>query len=389
MRPRWIFAGVAGLLVASIAGLGAIGSGQHGEDVAGPTASSWHEVLDEAQGQTVRFWMWGGDSALNEHIDDDVAPAAAELGVTLERVPIEDTADALARIAAEVDAGADRNTVDMVWVNGTNFAQGKQAGLWLERWTSVLPSFALLDPEDPSLSTDFGLPVDGQELPWSRAAFVLAYDSARIEDPPRTFGDLADFVRKNPGRFTYPAPPDFTGSAFVRQAVQALGEDEAFALLAALEPMLWEGGANHPTDQAELDRLFAAGELDLAMSYNPNFVDTAVRAGTFPETVRPYVLEGGTLQNVSFLAIPAGSASSAGARVVANLLLSPAMQAAKLERVGIPTVLDLAHLAADEVAAFRPQPNPHRIDDLGTPLLELPVDQVPLLDRRWLDEVGR
>lgn len=386
---RWL-AGVLLLVIAAVAGGALLAGGSDSDPGSVPAAvSAWDDVLADAEGQTVRFWMWGGDEALNEHIDTVVAPAAQELGVVLERVPIEDTADALARLAAEADAGAEESSVDLVWVNGTNFAQGREAGLWLTDWTSTLPSFSLLDPDDPSLSRDFGVPVDGQELPWSRAAFVLAHDTGRLPDPPRSFTELADYVRAHPGRVTYPAPPDFTGSAFVRQAVQALGEDDAFSLLAELEPLLWDGGATHPVDQVELDRLFAAGELDLAMSYNPNFVDTAVAGGTFPETVQPFLFEGGTLQNVSFVAIPGRSRSPAGAMVVANLLASPEVQADKLARVGAPSVLDLDRLAGAQLAAFETGQHPYRLDDLGVPLVELPVDEVPRLDRRWLDEVAR
>jgi putative spermidine/putrescine transport system substrate-binding protein len=387
---RWVAAAVAALVLVAVAVLATSSNGGP------PTGSgagdeSWDEVVATAEGQTVRLWMWGGEMALNDHIDRDVAPRAAELGITVERVPIDDTADAISRIAAEVDAGDDSGAVDLVWVNGANFAQGKDAGLWLGGWTSRLPSADYLDPDDPTLQTDFGVPVDGQELPWSRAAFVFAHDTGRLEDPPRSFEELADFVEEHPGRVTYPAPPDFTGSAFVRQAVQALGEDEALALLADMEPQLWQGGRNHPVDQAELDRLFAAGEVDVAMSYNPSFVDTAVRAGRFPDTVRPYVFDGGTLQNVSFLAIPANAAHPEGAQVVADLLVSPELQAAKLKRVGIPTVVDLDRLDNEAEDAFDDggEGSPHLLDDLGPPLEELPVDEVARLDQRWLDEVAR
>ena len=304
VRPVWVVLTVAVVLVGAVA-VGALVSRDDGSSVAGADgrALSWDEVESAASGQTVRFWMWGGDDALNNHIDDDIAPLAAEKGVTLQRVPIESTADAMSRIAAERSAGTADGSVDLVWVNGANFAQGAEAGLWLQGWTDQAPSTEGLDPADPTLTTDFGVPVDGRELPWSRAAFTFAYDSARTSAPPRDFGQLADFIRTNPGRVTYPAPPDFTGSAFVRQAVQALGEDKAYALLAELEPLLWKGGETHPQDEAELARLFAAGEVDLAMSYNPNFVDTGVRAGRFADTVRPYVFEGGTLQNLSLIHI--------------------------------------------------------------------------------------
>jgi len=369
----------AGALVAALrSGDGAAG-GAAGQEV---TSLPWDEVSSRAQGQTVRLWMWGGEAALNAYIDDDVTPAAAAAGVTLERVPIDDTAAAMARLAAEADSGDAGGAVDLVWVNGKNFEQGKAAGLWLPKWVPSLPNAELLPADDPTLWTDFGVATDGQEMPWSRAAFVFAHDSARVPSPPRTYPELLDYARAQPGRVAYPAPPDFTGSAFVRQAVQALGEDEAFALLAELDPLLWGGGDTYPRDQAEIEQLFSAGEIDLAMSYNPNFVDVAVERGSFPASVRPYVFDGGTLSNVSFLALPARASSPEGAMVVANLLLGPDLQAVKADRVGIPSVLPPGEL---------PEPtdtSPYRLDEYGPPLEELPAARVPEIDRRWLAELG-
>jgi putative spermidine/putrescine transport system substrate-binding protein len=354
-----------------------------------PSDDGWSSIASTARGQTVRLWMWGGEDALNRHIDDDVVPVAAAAGVRLVRVPVDDTATALARIAAERDAGrSSGGAVDLLWINGKNFAQGKDAGLWLPRWAERLPNATKLDPDDATLRNDFGVPTDGQEMPWSRAAFVLAHDPTRVSRPPTDFEALARYVAAHPGRVTYPAPPDFTGSAFVRQAVQALGEDRAFALLAEMRPNLWGRGERFPKDQAELDRLFASGQVDLAMSYNPSFVQSAVRRGEFAPTVRPYVFSTGTLQNVSFLAIPANASSPEGAQVVADLMLSPALQAAKLERVGIPTVLDLRRVG-DARAAFDIGASPHRLETFGPPLEELPASRVPELDRRWRDEVLR
>ncbi len=350
---------------------------------------SWNDIVVAARGQTVHLWMWGGEVALNRYVDEEVVPRAARAGVNLQRVPIDDTAAALARISAERDAGrTSGGAVDLLWVNGKNFAQGRDADLWLTGWASRLPGAALLDPGDPTLQYDFGVAVDGDELPWSRAAFVFAHDPTRVPSPPRSFTELATFVRANPGRFTYPAPPDFTGSAFVRQAVQALGQEEAFRLLAEMQPLLWERGRAYPKDQPELERLFADGQVDLVMSYNPSFVETGVERGAFPASTRPFVFEGGTLQNVSFLAIPANASSSEGAQVVADLMLGAELQALKLGRVGIPTVLDIDRLGP-EAAAFDLPASPYRLDRFGTPLEELPADDVPALDRRWRAEVLR
>ena len=168
----------------------------------------------------------------------------------------------------------------------------------------------------------------------------------------------------------------------MRLAVQALGVEAAFSYLRELRPLLWRGGATYPTDQAALEQLFASGEVDVAMSYNPNFVDVAVGRGTFRTTVRPYVFSDGTLSNVSFLAIPARSARPQGAMVVANLLLGADLQEKKLDQVGIPSVLAAERIAAQKATSV------HRLDEYGRLLSELPADRVTVIDRRWLNEIG-
>lgn len=352
-------------------------------------AADWATVTRAADGQTVRWWMYGGDERANRYVDEHVAPAAAQLGVTLERVPVADTADAVQRVISEQRAGRNDGAVDLVWVNGVNFALGKEADVWLSGWAHDLPRADLLDSEDPTLTTDFGVPVDGQELPWSRAAFVFAYNTERVDSPPRTFDELLEFARENPGRFTYPAPPDFTGSAFVRQAVASLGEDRALAALAELKPLQWRQGDAFPGSEAELNQLFGDGQVDIAMSYDPAFVATGVRQGTFPSTARPFVLDDGTLQNTSFVAIPANAANRDAALVVADLLLDPSLQAVKADPDvwGLPTVLDLDRVPRDARAALETATGPHILTDLGSPIPELPVDDVADIDRRWKSEV--
>ena len=341
-------------------------------------AGDWDAVLASAEGQTVQLWMWGGDTVLNDYISETVAPAVAAQGVTLEQVRIEATSDGIDRIVSEIEAGVDDGAVDLIWVNGSNFSQGKDAGLWATDWVSGLPNAELLDANDPTLFNDFGVPTDGQEAPWSRAAFTFVHDSATVSDPPATFEELAAWIEANPGRFTYPAPPDFTGSAFVRQAVQALGEDAAFEMLASIQSNLWNEGASFPRDEAELNTLFGNGEVDLAMSYNPNFVQVNVDQGIFADTSRPFIFEGGTLQNVSFLAMPANAGSSEGARVAMNEMLSAELQSEKLSQVGVPSVVDIGGVV---------EPNDFRLSDFGTSLEELPADDVTRIDERWIAEV--
>jgi ABC-type uncharacterized transport system YnjBCD substrate-binding protein len=126
------------------------------------------------------------------------------------------------------------------------------------------------------------------------------------------------------------------------------------------------------------------------MSYDPAFVQTAVAQGSFPETARPFTFTTGTLQNTSYVTIPARSASFAGALVVANLLLDPTLQAIKADPdvLGVPTVLDLDRLEDDARAAFTDAvDSPHLLTDFGPLLDELAVDRVEALEQRWQREV--
>lgn len=373
------------------AALSACGGGESRGTGSAASSPSWQQVLDEAKGQRVDWWMYGGDDRVNRYVDEYVVPAADKLGVEVRRVPVTDTAEAVQRVIAQRRAGRrGGGAVDLIWINGENFASGKKAGLWLENWARGLPNSRYLDPEDRSVRQDFQVPVDGQEAPWSRAAFVFATDVKRVPDAPDDLDDLLTWARSRPGRFTYPAPPDFTGSAFVRQVVAAKGEDAGFAYLRDLQPLMYRAGKVMPKSEAELNELFSNGEVDVAMSYDASFVLSGVRKGQFPKTVRPFVLAGGTLTNVSFLTIPADAADAAGAKVVANLLLSPALQARKAHPaiLGHPTVLDLDRVPPVQRGRFAAATSsPYVLADVGPPLEELAANRVDELERRWKREI--
>lgn len=366
-------------------------------------ARDWDDVLAEADGQTVRLWMYGGEDKGNSYIDDVLAPAAAELGVELERVPVTDTGDAVNRVLSERQADVTDGDVDLIWINGENFATGQQAGAWLCDWTSMLPSMEFTDAGDPLLDTDFGTPVDGCEAPWHKAQFSIVYDSARVPDPPTTLEGLLEYAQQHPGRFTYPAPPDFTGSVFVREVLSAVSGgvaalplefsaeayDEAspalFDRLEELGPSLWRGGETYPQTAEELDQLYADGQVDFTMTYGPASLPDLVAEGTFPESTRVLTLDEGTVGNASFLALPASSGSQAGAMVVADLALSPEQQfqKARPEVWGQFTVLDLDALPEDAREDFAGLPQ--------SPVLpsyeELSENAHPELGSAWVTAV--
>src|ERR671916_2591360 len=81
------------------------------------------ELEKAARGTEVNLAMYGGDEAINAYVDDYVVPKLEkEHGIELRRTPLGDTADAVNKLLNEKQAGKDDGTIDLVWINGENFA---------------------------------------------------------------------------------------------------------------------------------------------------------------------------------------------------------------------------------------------------------------------------
>jgi len=310
-----------------------------------PTYESWDAVLQAAQGTTVNWFMWGGSDIINTHVDNQVGqPLLEQYDITLNRVPLENTADAVNKVLNEKAAGKERGgSIDLIWINGENFRTLKEAGLLYGPFVDLLPNNQYVNWDDPAVAFDFGLAVEGHESPWASFQWVMEYNSAAVDDPPRTFDELRDWVEANPGRFTYPAPPNHVGSAFVRQLFYwAAGSSDPFLeefdqavfdetaplvwdYLNKIEPFLWREGRTYP-ELAAMPDLLRNGEIDFAMEYDASRASNYIAQGRYPDTIRTYVLESGTLANVSYVAIPFNASNPAGAMALANFLLSPDYQ---------------------------------------------------------------
>ena len=285
---------------------------------------NWVDILRRAKGQTVDWYMWGGFPSTNAYVNGYVAPAVNErYGISLRQVPITDIAEVISKLLVEKQAGKEAGgQADLLWINGENFRTAKRNDLLFGPFANQLPNQRLVDWSRPSVFNDFGEPVENLESPWGSAQVVMIYDSARTSNPPRSMKDLLDWVRNHPGRFTYPAPPDFTGSVFVRHVFYAISGDvdawqgplkeghyaetaaECFRVLRELAPSLWRDGETYPENPERLSQLFADGEVDFAISYHPAEASKKISDGLYPESVRTFVFEEGTISNTHFVAIP-------------------------------------------------------------------------------------
>ncbi|WP_404933858.1 ABC transporter substrate-binding protein [Nitratireductor sp. L15S-10] len=373
----------------------------------GPNPDDWASVLEDARGETVYFNAWGGSQNINAYIEWAGAELKERYGVTLRHVKLEDTASAVATVVAEKAAGRDESgTVDLIWINGENFAAMKRQGLLLSPgWAEKLPNWAYVDVENkPTIRTDFTVPVEGLESPWGMAKLVFFYDSARtqVHTLPQDADSLLKWAKKNPGRFSYPQPPDFIGTSFLKQVLAETVENPEmlqvpvdedtfdqvtrplFDYLDALNPVMWRSGRAYPQNYPAMKQLLADSELDIIFAFNPAEASNAIANGELPDTVRSFTFPEGTLSNTHFLTIPYNATAKAGALVTANFFLSPEAQARKQDpaRWGDPTVLALDKLEPEERARFD-------AIDLGVATLR-PDELGPALDEphpSWMERI--
>lgn len=336
-------------------------------------AADWQATLAAAQGKTVWWHAWGGDPKINDFIAWVGTLAQERHGVTLEHVKLAATADAVARVLAERDAGQTTGgAVDLIWINGENFAAMQAQGLLHGPFAEDLPNWPLVDVAGkPAVVTDFTLPTEGRESPWAMAQLVFEHDSARLPAPPATLAALKAWILANPGRFTYPQPPDYLGLTFLKQVLYGVMADPALLqapagadyaaqvaplwdFLDAVHPALWRSARAFPASEPALGQLLADGEVDIAFAFNPGRASAEIAAGNLADTVRTFVLAGGTIGNASFVAIPFNAAEPEAAQVVANLLLAPEVQARAQDPaiLGFQTVLNLNALNAADRARF-------------------------------------
>ncbi|WP_340302063.1 ABC transporter substrate-binding protein [Roseobacter sp. HKCCD7870] len=377
-------------------------------------AQTWQDTVDAARGQTVYWHAWGGDPRTNKYIDWVDAQMQARFGIAVEHVPLTDTAEAVTRVLSERAAGQNTGgAVDLIWINGPNFLAMKEQDLLFGPFVQRLPNarFVDLSPDAPA-SVDFTVPVDGLEAPWRLAKFVFIHDSARVPNPPQSMGELLDWARDNPGRFTHPDPANFMGASFLKQALISLVDTPAIlqnpvseadyaALTAplwtwydALRPLMWREGETFPENESIQARLLNDGEIDITMSFDPSYSAAAINLGLLPDTARVFVPEGGTLGNISFVAIPYNATHVEGAQVVADFLLSPEAQAhmQNIDNLGAFSVLDPALMDAEAAAFFADLPQSPALPelaDLGPTLLEPHASWMTAIAEDWAARYAR
>lgn len=372
--------------------------------------ADFDKILEEAKGKTVSFYGWGGDEDRNKWLNQTVATALKEkYDITLEVVGM-DIDQILAKLAAEKQAGLEEGTIDMIWINGENFYSAKENDLLFGPFAEQLPNFKkYIDGEDEEVKNDFGFPIEGYEAPYGKAQMVFINDSAVTEEIPRNAEGFMEYCKKYAGKVTYPALPDFTGSAFVRTLIyDVIGHEQFLDMEAdkevvreALEPALeylkelnkhlWNQGKTFPATSGEVNNMFQDGELVMTMSYGPYSVATGIEKGIYNNTARTFLFDKGTVGNTNYIAMAKNSPNKAAAMVAINEIISAEIQATQFEELRSLPVVSYDKLTDEEKARFDnvnigqgvlPQD-----ELLSKRLPEMPANIVPIIEEIWAEEV--
>ena len=366
--------------------------------------TNWAKIEQAAQGQTVYFNAWGGGENINSYIEWAAEQAKQRYAIIVKQVKITDAAEVVKRIQTEQQAGRTTDgSVDLIWVNGENFSALKRGKLLYGPWAEQLPNWSNVDTNKP-VRQDFSESTDGLEAPWGTAQLAFIADRSKVACAPDSAAALLEFAKQNPGRVSYPKPPSFHGTTFLKQLLLELSTDPS-ALTKPVDPaqfatmtkplwdyldqlhaVAWQQGKSFPASDAEMHQKLADGELLISLTFNPNEAASLIEKGSLPKTAYSFGFKQGTIGNVHFVAIPFNAKAKEGAQVFANFLLSPEAQAHKADvKVwGDPSVLlaDKLPTANQEAATASTLPA-----DIPT-LAEPHASWVDALEKEWLQRYG-
>jgi len=200
----------------------------------------------------------------------------------------------LAKLSASVQGKTDPG-FDLI--DGGFVSQAAEAKLLEPQSASTLPALSTV----PETLVAQG---KGAGVPYRASSVLLAYNGAKVSDPPKTLDDLLEWVKTHPGRFAYNSPKSGgSGSAFVATVLDANMPtdvqqkmrvaydqdlekhwDAGFAVLRSLNPHVYGKGV-YPNGNAQVLELLGGGEIDLAPVWSDQFL-TGQTNGQIADTVK-------------------------------------------------------------------------------------------------------
>lgn len=269
----------------------------------------------------------------------------------------------VAKLATSVNDQKDPGyqLIDAGWVTG----QAAKADLLDKVSESDEPAFA-------DIPADTVAGGKGVGIPYRASSVLLAYDSTKVKDVPKTLADLIAWIKKNPGQFAYNSPATGgSGGAFVTTVLDShldkeqqdklrQGQDQAseaawkagFDELASLNPYVYQKGV-YPNGNDQVIQMLGNGSIAMAPVWSDQFI-TAQKNGTVPETIKYTQISDPSLNgSASYLGIPKTADNKDAVKKLVDFVLSPEGQEIVSDQVSGYPVINLDKMDSAVATKFK------------------------------------
>ncbi|WP_066523121.1 extracellular solute-binding protein [Curtobacterium ammoniigenes] len=211
-------------------------------------------------------------------------------------------------------------------------------------------------------------------IPYRASSVLLAYDSTKVKNPPKTLDDVLAWIKANPGQFAYNSPASGgSGGSFVttvlskymtkaQQQTMATTYDKSlesewsqgWAELKALGPSMYQHGV-YPNGNDQVLQMLGSGEISMAPVWSDQFI-TAQSTGQIGKNVKYTQISNPSFTgSASFLGIPKTepAAKKQAAFELANFVLSSTGQQDIAKAVSGFPVIPLSALPASVREQFQ------------------------------------
>lgn len=241
------------------------------------------------------------------------------------------------QLQLEKDSGKDKWAVDVVVIHETGAVWAIERGL-IRQYTDFLTAkrLAIRNTDEMAL----GMNVDGYVMPMFHSQTALAYNPRFVKDPPKSYAELVEWVKKNPGKFGYNGiKGGMSGVAFVFGWVYWKSKNTDILINGPYDKKYEEDWPQIYAELKEFNKYVTmtagnAGTLDALnrgeIWMGPVWVDmfyTWMREGRMDPNIRIILLDPGMPGQPMHFAIPTKAANADYALKLIELVSSPKMQA--------------------------------------------------------------
>jgi ABC-type uncharacterized transport system YnjBCD substrate-binding protein len=192
----------------------------------------------------------------------------------------------------------------------------------------------------PTAKNALGVDVDGYVMPMFLSQTAIAYNTTMVNDPPKTYADLAKWVAANPKKFGYNGiKGGMSGVGFVVGWIYANAPDAAQLMEGPYDPAVKKGWDKALANLAEFNKNVVltpgnAGTMDMLnrgeIAMGPVWIDLFYdwqSEGKVPPTIKLVLIGPGMPGQPMYYAVPAKAANAKLAEEFIALATSPKVQA--------------------------------------------------------------